>query len=134
MKNLYTRIAAFSFLVLFFAVSAQAQMEHPPLFDETYTELDAFPEALKNQQLPSIMATPNPATGEIVKVWYTQLSETSEVAIFDLSGKRYRHAMVGSATHPNGAVSFNITDLTSGIYLVRLRSGVHVSTAKIVVQ
>ncbi|MFK7922309.1 MAG: T9SS type A sorting domain-containing protein [Bacteroidia bacterium] len=83
---------------------------------------------------PKMIATPNPATAESLRVFYAQLRGETKLALYDLSGKLIAKGQIGTNNETAGSYDFQIASLTSGIYFVRMTSGTYASTQKVVVR
>ncbi len=95
--------------------------------DGTWTETETGLE-------PKMIATPNPATAESLRVFYAQLRGETQLALYDLSGKLIANGQVGANNETAGSYDFQIATLTSGIYFVRMTSGDFATTQKVVVR
>lgn len=84
--------------------------------------------------LPSIRLSPNPAVGNLMKVWYNQLVGTSRLSVIDLSGKLIHQANIGNEQEKEGMYEINTSELTPGVYIVHLTSGIYKSVKKVVVR
>ncbi|MEL6590126.1 MAG: T9SS type A sorting domain-containing protein [Bacteroidota bacterium] len=95
--------------------------------DGTWTDTD-------DGLVPKMVATPNPATAESLRVFYAQLRGETQLALFDLSGKKLADGQIGQNNQTTGTYAFNIAHLSAGIYFVRMSSGDFTTTQKVVVR
>ncbi len=115
MKNFYF----FFFLLLSFSLSAQEQKE-----------LQAAPNneisVQASEEINGFRMFPNPVTTGKLNI-YTQKNLIKEVAIYDLLGKQvYRKMLVNT--------QLDISDLSSGVYILRVAEDQRISTRKLVIQ
>lgn len=83
---------------------------------------------------PKMIATPNPATAESLRVFYAQLRGETELALYNVSGKLIANGQIGTNNVTAGSFDFQIASLTSGIYFVRMTSRNYSSTQKVIVR
>lgn len=91
-------------------------------------------EGKEGDLLPSIRLSPNPAVGNLMKVWFNQLAGTSRLSVIDLSGKLIHQASIGNEQEKEGMYEINTSQLTPGVYIVHLTSGIYKSVKKVVVR
>ncbi|MEM7368886.1 MAG: T9SS type A sorting domain-containing protein [Bacteroidota bacterium] len=84
--------------------------------------------------LPSIKLSPNPAVGNFMKVWYNQLVGTSVLSVLDLSGKIIHRASVGNNRDSEGMYEMNTSELSPGVYIVQLQSGIYKAVQKVIIR
>lgn len=83
--------------------------------------------ASEENQNESFSLYPNPATGG--KVFITsKSSETKEIEIFDILGKKVMQTTVTSNKE------INISGLTPGIYIITVKEAEHIATRKLIVK
>ena len=108
-----------------------------PIFDENannpQTVVDRMPGELLNAVKPAVAVAPNPSVDEVMMVWYNQIVGTSKVEVLNLRGQVQAVAMVGEDSKRAGRVQFDVSAYGSGVYFVRLTSGIYTSVKKIVV-
>ncbi len=83
---------------------------------------------------PVLTATPNPATGNEIKVYYDKLHGIAELTLFDISGRLTDKATVGDNHQTTGSYSFSLAQLSPGIYFIKLTNGVHHAIQKVIVR
>jgi hypothetical protein len=78
-------------------------------------------------------ARPNPSRGVTTLGFSLERSAEVSLAVYDLMGRRV--AVVASGVRPAGSqsVAFDASNLSSGLYLIRLQSGSQVATQQLVV-
>lgn len=84
--------------------------------------------------LPSIKLSPNPAVGNFMKVWYKQLVGASNLSVLDLSGRIIHHATVGGDRDKDGMYEVNTSELSPGVYIVQLQSGIYKAVKKVIIR
>lgn len=133
MKTVYLLIiACFVALPGAFAQSTEGEPEF--LFTNYYPENQEMPSQLQEAAQPAIVAAPNPSTGNLLKVWYNQISQSSDLRVFDVSGKLMHVAKVGSERESNGLYKLNVVDFAPGVYIIRLTSGLQEAMTKVVIR
>lgn len=69
---------------------------------------------------------PNPASSDRIYIT-TKLSESKEVDIFDVLGKKVLHATITGK-------ELNISELTPGVYIIKIKEGDATATRKLIVK
>lgn len=137
MKNPKIHTLVISVFLAIFGISfpAQAQIIESEwnTTDETET-LKKFPKDLQDVLTPKILVSPNPTSDNQVSVWYNQLKEVSKIIIYDAAGKLYHTANVGSQKESKGVHRVPVSRFSSGVYIVKLKSGIYESVAKFVIR
>ncbi|TAE47795.1 MAG: T9SS C-terminal target domain-containing protein [Bacteroidetes bacterium] len=142
MKKIFTILSVsllFAALFVGFSTRAAAQnVEGEPIMLFTTHFLPpgtVIPVTMKEaSNSPVIVATPNPVSGGIVKVWYKQINGTADLNIYDVSGKVRYSTQVGSAKDSQGLIELNVSDFAAGIYIVKLSAGAQTAIQKIIVR
>lgn len=78
------------------------------------------------EPIEGLNISPNPATSDRIYIT-TKLSESKEVDIFDVLGKKVLHATL------NGK-ELNISELTPGVYIIKIKEGEATATRKLIVK
>lgn len=87
---------------------------------------------LPSEQYEALSITPNPSFGSVtVNVNLLSSSNRASVWVYDFAGKLIRTAFEGELQQ--GSHSFRLTDLTSGVYFVRLESDCATDLRKVVI-
>lgn len=110
MKKKYFYITLILFL---FTLGAQAQENRQ----------DA---ATGKEPIEGLSISPNPASSDRIYIT-TKLSESKEVDIFDVLGKRVLHATLTGK-------ELNISELTPGVYIIKIKEGEATATRKLIVK
>ena len=69
---------------------------------------------------------PNPASSDRIYIT-SKLAETKEVAIFDVLGKKVLQATITGK-------ELNISELTPGVYIIKIKEGEATATRKLIVK
>jgi hypothetical protein len=77
---------------------------------------------------------PNPAEDQLSIKVDGELSDKTEIRIFDLLGKTHRTEVVSTALNPYYYGSINIENLVSGEYFIEIRSGENIEVKKFMVK
>lgn len=141
MKKLtQTFIPAFLLVFGLFVSSATAQVvEGHGRADDGWSEyedgenLDILPESVRNAQKPVLTAT-NPNVNGLLKVWYNQVQQVSDLMLTDLNGRLYHRERIGTDKRVFGQRVLDVSGLAKGIYIVQLRSGKTTSYRKVYIQ
>ncbi|MDX2285643.1 MAG: T9SS type A sorting domain-containing protein [Bacteroidia bacterium] len=83
---------------------------------------------------PRIAATPNPATGSNVKIYYSQVSQPSDLQVYDAAGKLCHSARVGASQESEGVYSLDVNSFAPGVYIVKLTSGLYTAAQKVLIR
>jgi hypothetical protein len=83
---------------------------------------------------PRLAATPNPATGSNVKIYYSQVSQPSDLQVYDASGKLCHSARVGASQESEGVYSLDVNSFAPGVYIVKLTSGLYTAAQKVLIR
>lgn len=140
--NIYSIATTLLTLVLVCAISAlQAQTEvetgyeDDPIFIEWYPDgTGPYGNDIEADDQIEVVAYPSPANGENIEVNYKNLPTTSELTLYDSSGKSLYATKVGNERNPSGTLSIAIGHLAAGYYLIKLVSGNLEIAKKILIQ
>jgi hypothetical protein len=99
-------------LLLLFSFGAKAQ--------------DSKQDAGAKEPIEGLSISPNPASSDRIYIT-TKLSESKEVDIFDVLGKRVLHATLTGK-------ELNISELTPGVYIIKIKEGEATATRKLIVK
>lgn len=133
MKTVYIFIlACFVALPAAFAQSTEGEPEF--LFTNYWPENQEMPSQLQEASQPAIVAAPNPSTGNVLKIWYNQLTQSSDLRVFDVAGRLQHITRVGSERETQGLYKLNVADFAPGVYIVKLTSGLHEVMTKVIIR
>lgn len=131
--NVYLPVVVFFAMLIGFAPVVNAQIvEDEWLYNEW--ELDELPATLQDAETPEIAVAPNPSVGEYLTVFYNRVTEASDIMVYNTLGNLVFRTQVGSDRDIYGSHQFNTANLTAGLYIVKLKSGVYESIAKVLIQ
>ncbi|MEL6195017.1 MAG: T9SS type A sorting domain-containing protein [Bacteroidota bacterium] len=140
MKRLtQTFIPVFVLVFSLFIVTANAQVvEGHGRADDGWSEyeednLDVLPQSLRNAEKPVLTAT-NPNVDGLLKVWYNQVQQVSDLMLTDINGRLYHREKIGTDKRVFGQRVLDVSGLSQGIYIVQLRSGKTTSYRKVYIQ
>ena len=84
---------------------------------------------------PGVQVLPNPSTGQFRVQVLTDADGPAQLDLFDLQGRRVRSLFAGSLRAAElREIAVDATDLSTGIYLVRLQSGQQVQHQRVLIQ
>jgi hypothetical protein len=135
MKKINFHLTAFVFALLIagFAPVVNAQVvEDDWMYNEW--DLDELPSSLKSAETPEIAVAPNPSVGEYLTVFYNRVTEASEIMVYSTLGSLIYVAKVGDERDTFGSHQFSTANLATGLYIVKLKSGLYESIQKVLVQ
>ncbi|MDX2248171.1 MAG: T9SS type A sorting domain-containing protein [Bacteroidia bacterium] len=89
---------------------------------------------LKNANQPLLTASPNPSYGDVLKIWYSRLTGSSKISVYDANGKLYHTTHVGSSRESQGVVNFSIANLAAGLYIIQLSDGINNVIQKVIIR
>ncbi|KOS06616.1 secretion protein [Flavobacterium akiainvivens] len=78
------------------------------------------------ESIEGLNISPNPASSDRIYIT-TKLSESKEVDIFDVLGKKVLHATLTGK-------ELNISELTPGVYIIKIKEGEATATRKLIVK
>ncbi|MEZ4775824.1 MAG: T9SS type A sorting domain-containing protein [Bacteroidia bacterium] len=102
--------------------------------DDIYNDKKTETGKLQNANLPQLTASPNPSYGDIMKIWYSRLTGSSKISVYDASGKLFHTSTVGSNRETQGVVNFSISNLAAGLYIIQLSDGVNNVIRKVIIR
>lgn len=82
--------------------------------------------ASSKEAIEGLNIYPNPVSSDRVYIT-TKLSQTKEVEIFDVLGKKIIHATITGK-------ELNISELTPGVYIIKIKEGEASATRKLIVK
>lgn len=80
----------------------------------------------------SLSIYPNPSTNKIVNLLYDTNQSQAKVEIYSMTGKKVRNQDLSTNGYTN--IQLNLTDLASGVYLLKYTSGEYQATKKLVLK
>lgn len=83
---------------------------------------------------PILAATPNPSTGNILKIWYNNLVGTSQVRIMDANGRVVHVAKVDGTREKEGLLEVSTRHMARGMYFISLTTGAYKMSTKVLIQ
>ncbi|MEL6133966.1 MAG: T9SS type A sorting domain-containing protein [Bacteroidota bacterium] len=101
--------------------------KHPNAYGKTKT-------ATPDIEQPVLAATPNPATGNIMKIWYNNLVGTSQVRVMDANGRVVYTERVDGTREKEGLLEVSTRNMARGMYFISLTTGAYKMTTKVLVQ
>ncbi|MEZ4827514.1 MAG: T9SS type A sorting domain-containing protein [Bacteroidia bacterium] len=102
--------------------------------DDIYDDKKTETGKLKNSNLPVLTASPNPSYGDILKIWYSRLTGSAKIYVYDASGKLFHSQSVGSNRETQGVVDFSVSNLAAGLYIIQLTDGIHNVIQKVIIR
>lgn len=126
-------VMAFFAAILFSATTANGQTL-PPAWTGWYEGSNEWTDEEMTNVEPVIVAAPNPATTQEIKVYYKQIQGQAQISLFDISGRLEDQVTVGADHENAGAYSFSLASLSPGIYFVKLTNGLYESVQKVIVR
>ena len=87
----------------------------------------------ESNSVAQVNVYPNPARGNSQFTFDMSQNGNVSYQIYDLSGRMVSSYDLGYYTQGNHTVNFNVEDLTSGAYIIRLQAGNKVNTGKFLV-
>jgi streptogramin lyase len=91
-------------------------------------------EAVSNERTSTIAVAPNPANSNALFTFKAAYAAKTSIEVFDLTGKKVADVFMG--TVEAGAsynVSFNVSDLATGVYTYRLTNGSDVKIDRLII-
>ncbi|MEM8898175.1 MAG: T9SS type A sorting domain-containing protein, partial [Bacteroidota bacterium] len=95
--------------------------------------MDDLPASVRDAQKPVLTAT-NPNVDGLLKVWYNQVQQVSDLMLTDINGRLYHREKIGTDKRVFGQRVLDVSGLSQGIYIVQLRSGKTTSYRKVYIQ
>ena len=137
MKNLTQAFIAL-FVMTFTLFTSTVSAQHGRQDDgwaeyEDGNWVDALPEDFRNANRPVLSAT-NPNVNGVLKVWYNQVQQVSDLVLTDVNGRLYHSEKIGTDNRIFGERTLDVSNLSRGIYIVYLRSGETTSYRKVYIQ
>lgn len=123
-------------MVCFLALPTFAQSTED--VDWVFSEYDdgtsALPDGLAEVTTPTVKVSPNPISNQVMQIWYNQVREVSEIAVYNTLGQLFHAFRVGGEKAEFGKKELATNTLAPGIYFVKLKSGAYESVEKIVIR
>lgn len=102
--------------------------------DDIYDDKKTETGKLHNANLPQLTASPNPSYGDIMKIWYSRLTGSSKISVYDSNGRLYHTSNVGSSRETQGVLNLSVSDLAAGLYIIQLSDGVNNVIRKVIIR